>query len=99
MAVTTKKDVPKESRSDILGDDRTTVKRIVEIGGGSVVLVAVQAGYGWTATVVSHAHLGRLEFQALFPKGALDAAEEFARKRLAENGARRQSGAPARRRP
>jgi len=93
MAVTTKKDLSREDGSDVLGDDRTTVKRTIEVAGGSVTLVAVQAGYGWTATVVSHASLGRLEFQALFPKGALDAAEAFVRRRLVENGARRQTTA------
>lgn len=71
--------------TDVLLEEAWSVQRTVKLSGGDVTLVAIQEGYGWKASIVSPALFDRLEFHALFPKGALDTAEAFVRRRFAED--------------
>jgi len=74
------------STSDVLLADGCSVRRTLVVPDGEVRLVAAHDGYGWKATIDVPSVVGQLEFHGLFPKSALDGAEEFVRNRVAAEG-------------
>ncbi len=74
------------AQGDVMGEGGWSVVRTLRVPTGEIRIVAVQEGYGWKATVDAPSDLCRLEFHGLFPKLALDQAEEFVRRRIANQG-------------
>ncbi len=76
------------AEGDVVGEGGWSVVRTLRVPGGEIRIVAVEEGYGWKATIDAPSYLSRLEFHGLFPKLALEKAEEFVRRRIANEGTR-----------
>lgn len=85
MSTSIQNENPQASVVDTVAEEGWGVLRTVRLPEGEITLVAVDAGYGWKATVEALPSFAGLEFYALFPNDALDQAEAFVRRLIAGN--------------